>query len=180
MSPISTSRKPKRPSTAYNIFFREEHSRIKKVRKLKHTFPATSRSSIDLVAEAWNILSHKEKLMFQVRAARDKVRYVEELRRWRQVQEPEENMQKDGPEDGNGVSKVIDGVPLETHKGCTVESPQTNASQLPGWVSPSSASRTPQINLIGDDDPLQDQERLGDLAEALGDEGVALMIRMFL
>eukprot|EP00977_Amphora_coffeiformis_P011954 scaffold2917_cov191-Amphora_coffeaeformis.AAC.47 len=183
MSPKSTPRRPKRPSTAYNIFFREEHARIKTAKKPKCGSLAASQSSIDLVVKRWNSLSHEEKLHFQTRAARDKVRYAKELGRWWQVQDPVEKT----------LSNIKIGVQLQlrqefrAEKSAAKEVIGTNANHLEGYISSSSIDnisaspgrQIPRSKYSDDSDPLKNRERIVELAEALGDEGVSMMIRLF-
>ena len=93
------------PATGYNIFFREEHARIKTERQGmrfgvfaeaysnddEHTNP------ISLVGSRWKKLSPCEKMVYQTKAKQDRVRYAHELIVWQ-----EQKQQAIGTEEGSG------------------------------------------------------------------------------
>ena len=72
-------KKPKQPSTAYNVFIREFHQKYLSSRQTGHV---DAKLSLKLAASCWKKLSASEKLVYENIAAEDRVRYAQELIRW--------------------------------------------------------------------------------------------------
>jgi hypothetical protein len=86
-----TSNKPKRPLSAYNLFFKAERERILKNIKQPSHKPRRSHGKIgfaDLarnVAERWKSLDALERRRFEELATQDKDRYEREVEAWNQA-----------------------------------------------------------------------------------------------
>lgn len=85
------SDKPKRPLSAYNLFFRYERERILRNTSQPSYKPRRSHGKIgfaDLarsVAESWKALEPDDKAKFEAKAAQEKERYERELDVWNQA-----------------------------------------------------------------------------------------------
>jgi len=66
---------PKAPSSAYNLFVQSES-------KNNHDLKQAS-DFIKKAAELWNALSEESKKVYEKQAEEDKIRYTEEMKRWR-------------------------------------------------------------------------------------------------
>lgn len=76
----TASRKPKRPLTAYNIFFKDKRQEILR-RGSSGGFAALARN----IAGMWKLVSPETKAQYLSRAAEDKQRYQREMAQWQGV-----------------------------------------------------------------------------------------------
>ena len=70
--------KPKRPLSAYNLFFQQEKERVQ--RDGKYGFAALARK----IAEKWNTLDKEDKSPYEAQAAVEKAKYVQEVNLWKE------------------------------------------------------------------------------------------------
>lgn len=98
-NPLVLPEKPKRPLSAYNIFFQEERVNILKATPTRNEGkPRRSHGKIgfaDLaraIAAKWKSISPAEKKKFEDRARDDKSRYVREMDEWKERQREVESL----------------------------------------------------------------------------------------
>lgn len=82
---------PKRPLTAYNIFFKHERTAIEKYIQKETGKKAPYKEVAKKVAQQWKLLSAHKKAQYDVLAAKDKQRYATELATFSETQESNKN-----------------------------------------------------------------------------------------
>lgn len=87
--------KPKGPSTAYNIYFKEEFKRAKE----EQGGVVSAQVIMAVVADRWNQLPEQSKSWYRRLQARDRVRYAEELVKWEDAHSNDHQYQTDPPRD---------------------------------------------------------------------------------
>lgn len=106
--------KPKRPLTAYNIFFREERQRLLETLPVctnvkskkahgKISFPDLARK----ISRAWKDISPASKVYYCELACQDKVRYYREMEEWRVAERNRGVATEDEVEDKSSMAQEV-------------------------------------------------------------------------
>ena len=94
--PSSSSSEPRRPRSAYNLFFRDEQAKLRQTRQPRSRNSGTddrAESSVRVVARMWNNADASVREHYAELAKQDKNRYALEVVRWKQEQERQQNDQ---------------------------------------------------------------------------------------
>jgi hypothetical protein len=95
--------KPKRPLSAYNLFFQQEKARVQK--DGKYGFAALARK----IAEKWKTLDKEDKSPYEAQAAIEKAKYVKEVDLWKEQTKHTSNLSSSKDSD---VPIMHSGLPL--------------------------------------------------------------------
>lgn len=94
-SSSSSSSPPRRPRSAYNLFFRDEQANLRKTRAPRSRNGEKAESSVRVVASMWNNADASVKAHYMELAKKDKNRYALEVVRWKQEQEKLQKYEED-------------------------------------------------------------------------------------
>ena len=81
-TPYRKERKPKRPLTSYNFFFKQAQKKIPRGRGGKHGKPRTE-GQAQLISQQWKKTTKEERRYFEELASLDKLRYEKQMKEWK-------------------------------------------------------------------------------------------------
>jgi hypothetical protein len=152
--------RPKRPLSAYNLFFQSERDKIlRSVPEMMEGKPRRSHGKIGFaqlaraIAERWNSIHELERRYYDGKAAEDKIRYARELEEWNMSRADDEvtNGGMSGDDEKKPASRVSRRIkivpPLIAPRMPITDEAGGKAAMIPGFVPLAAMARQPDTSV---------------------------------